>query len=85
MTLLDSLNDGKTPSQPESPTEEEITTKPSPKADDEEKESDQKEPMEETTVSNIHVAANVGTIRLLLLTKDERLADIQVIGMKTCR
>ena len=81
MKLLDSLNDGKT--LPESPTSEVTPTKLPEESGDEKKdeETKDKEPPDGDQVSRIHVAANIGGIILMLVSKDEQWADIRVKGM----
>lgn len=88
MKLLDSLSDGKT--RPEPHAKEEITPEPSPednrhdgeKKDEDKKSSEEvaKEEEEERgqEVSNIHVAAKVGAVNLLLHSRNGHLATVSV-------
>ena len=80
MKLLDSLNDGK--SQPEPPTKEEVTT-PEPSSTEKKDEEKKSEVIAEVggegqKVSNIHVAAKVGAVNLLLHSRNGRLAIVSV-------
>lgn len=85
MRLLDSLNDGKT--MPKPPSKEKVQVEPFP--DDKSDESGDKETEEEVKdktieegdkVSNIHMAAKVGHVQLLLHSKNEHLAVVEVKG-----
>ena len=83
MKLLDSVNDGKT--LPEPPAKDKTETKPPSKDLDSEKEGKKEtedgKVKEKDEVSNIHVAAKVGAVQLLLRSKDEHLAMVKVVGM----
>lgn len=88
MKLLDSLSDGKT--QPEPPAKEDTTPEPSPedgshdgKEKDEDKKSEEiakEEEERDQEVSNIHVAANVGAVTLLL---HSRKGDLAIVSIKS--
>ena len=86
MKLLDSLNDGKT--KPESPAIEETKPEPSPEDGSGEKKDEDKKGEEVTKegeeegqkVSNIHVAAKVGAVSLLLHSKNGNLATVSIKG-----
>ena len=81
MKLLDSLNDGKT--QPELPPKEGTAPEPPPEDGDK---KDEEKTSEETAevgeegqkVSNIHVAAKVGAVNLLLHSRKGHLAIVSV-------
>ena len=80
MKLLDSLSDGKT--QPEPPTKEEGTT-PEPSSTEKKDEEKKSEVIAEVgeegqKVSNIHVAAKVGAVNLLLHSRKGHLAIVSV-------
>ena len=81
--LLDSMNDGKT--LPEPPTKDKTETEPPPKDTESEKEGEKEtedgKVNEKEEVSNIHVAAKIGAVKLLLHSKDEHLAMVKVVGM----
>ena len=83
MKLLDSLNDGKT--QPQPPTKEEGTTpEPSSTEGEDKKDEEKKSEViaevggEGQKVSNIHVAAKVGAVNLLLHSRKGHLAIVSV-------
>ena len=81
MKLLDSLNDGKTPSKP--PAKEETTLEPSPEDGDKKDEDKKSEEIAEVgeegqKVSSIHVAANIGAVNLLLHSRKGHLAIVSV-------
>lgn len=81
MKLLDSLNDGKT--QPEPPIKEDTTPEPIPEDSDKKDEEKKSEEIAEVgeegqKVSNIHVAAKVGAVNLLLHSRKGHLAIVSV-------
>ena len=83
MKLLDSLNDGKT--EPEPPTKEEGTAPEPSSTEDQDKKDEEKtseviaEVGEEgQKVSNIHVAAKVGAMNLLLHSRKGHLAIVSI-------
>lgn len=88
MTLLNSLSDGKTLAEPPSggesesePSPEDKGSKEEQKEDDEKSEAVTEEDSEKVqTVSNIHVAAKVGVISLLLHSVNGNLATVSIKG-----
>ena len=81
MKLLDSLNDGKTQLEPSAKEE----TAPEPSLEDGDKKDDDKKSEdiakvgeEGQKVSNIHVAAKVGAVNLLLHSRKGHLAIVSV-------
>ena len=82
MKLLDSLNDGKT--QSKLPPKEETTPEPSPEdgghGDEKENKKIAEVGEEGQKISNIHVAAKVGAVNLLL---HSRKGDLAIVSVKS--